>query len=100
MHTNFNFFRVNIEHCSIILIYLFSYVFEYHDQYINKLGLSWAKLSLNWGLKLECECEVGNWKFGKWKLEFEISEFENSEFESFECSNLEFETLKFENSEF
>ena len=25
---------------------------------INKLGLSWAKLSLSWGLKLEFEAEV------------------------------------------
>ena len=25
---------------------------------INKLGLSWAKLSSNWGLKLEFEVEV------------------------------------------
>ena len=24
----------------------------------NKLGLSWAKLSLDWGLKLEFEVEV------------------------------------------
>ena len=25
---------------------------------MNKLGLSWAKLSLSWGLKLEFEVEV------------------------------------------
>ena len=25
---------------------------------MNKLGLSWAKLSLSWGLKLEFEAEV------------------------------------------
>ena len=27
-------------------------------RYKNKLGLSWAKLSLGWGLKLEFEVEV------------------------------------------
>ena len=28
------------------------------EKWINKLGLSWAKLSLSWGLKLEFEVEV------------------------------------------
>ena len=29
-----------------------------NESYKNKLGLSWAKLSHSWGLKLELEVEV------------------------------------------
>ena len=32
--------------------------FSFLDKIQNKLGLSWAKLSLSWGLKLEFEVEV------------------------------------------
>ena len=31
---------------------------ENEEIVMNKLGLSWAKLSLSWGLKLEFEVEV------------------------------------------
>ena len=31
---------------------------ENEEIVMNKLGLSWAKLSLSWGLKLEFEAEV------------------------------------------
>ena len=32
--------------------------FKNSEKIENKLGLSWAKLSLSWGLKLEFEVEV------------------------------------------